>query len=117
LNRRTVAERFALRSPSTPHFLDGLHALVAVRAAVFLRHCLGSPFSAFYASSAGRQLSTVGMTEAVIMFFAISFINTAAAQVVIPHGDFGNGFEKYLVAAVTLAVLVFAMWRYFRNRR
>jgi hypothetical protein len=50
------------------------------------------------------------------MLFAISFIETAAAQVVIPYGDFDNDFEKYLVVAVTLAALVFAMWRYFRNR-
>ena len=42
--------------------------------------------------------------------------NSAAAQVVIPYGDFDNDFEKYLVVAVTLAALVFAMWRYFRNR-
>ena len=50
------------------------------------------------------------------MLFAISFIATAAAQVVIPYGDFDNDFEKYLVVAVTLVALVFAMWRYFRNR-
>jgi hypothetical protein len=50
------------------------------------------------------------------MLFAISFIDKAAAQVVIPHGDFDNGFEDYLVAAVTVAVLIFAMWRYFRNK-
>jgi hypothetical protein len=50
------------------------------------------------------------------MLLAISFIDTAAAQVVIPHGDFDNGFEDYLVAAVTVAVLIFAMWRYFRNK-
>jgi hypothetical protein len=50
------------------------------------------------------------------MLFAISFIETAAAQVVIPYGDFDNDFEKYLVVAVSLAALVFAMWRYFRNR-
>jgi len=50
------------------------------------------------------------------MLFAISFIETAAAQVVIPYGDFDNDFEKYLVVAVSLAALVFAMWRFFRNR-
>jgi len=50
------------------------------------------------------------------MLFAISVKGTAAAQVVIPFGDFENDFEKYLVVAVTLAALVFAMWRYFRNR-
>jgi hypothetical protein len=50
------------------------------------------------------------------MLIAISFIDTAAAQVVIPYGDFGSDFERYLVVAVSLAVLVFAMWRYFRNK-
>jgi hypothetical protein len=50
------------------------------------------------------------------MLFAISLIETAAAQVVIPYGDFDNDFVKYLVAAVSLAALVFAMWRFFRNR-
>jgi hypothetical protein len=56
------------------------------------------------------HLSVTGM-------FAAAFAMTpAAAQVVIPYGDFDSDFEKYLVAAVSLAVLVFAMWRYFRNR-
>jgi hypothetical protein len=41
---------------------------------------------------------------------------TATAQIVIPYGNFDDEFEKYLVAAVTLAALIFAMWRYFRNR-
>jgi hypothetical protein len=50
------------------------------------------------------------------MFFVFSLIGTAAAQVVIPFGDFNNDMEKYLVAGVTLAALVFAMWRYFRKR-
>ena len=28
-------------------------------------------------------------------------------------GDFHNDFEKYLVVAITLAALLFAMWRFF----
>jgi hypothetical protein len=52
-----------------------------------------------------------------MMLFALSFIDTTAAQVVIPFGDFNNDSEKYLVAGLTLAVLVFAMWRYFRRGR
>ena len=40
----------------------------------------------------------------------------AAAQVVIPHGDFDGGFETWLVAAVSFALLCLAMWRYFRGR-
>jgi len=51
------------------------------------------------------------------MFVVTSAVNPAAAQVVIPHGDFDSDLEKYLVAAVSLAALVFAMWRYFRNRQ
>jgi hypothetical protein len=31
-------------------------------------------------------------------------------------GDFGDGFEKYLVAFITLVLLSFAVWRFFRNR-
>ena len=42
---------------------------------------------------------------------------SAAAQVVIPYGDFDNDFEKYLVVAITLAALVLAMWRFFRSQR
>ena len=53
----------------------------------------------------------------LIGLFAVTFsTKPAAAQVVLPYGNFDSDFEKYLVAAVTLAVLVFAMWRYFKNR-
>jgi hypothetical protein len=52
-----------------------------------------------------------------ILFAAGSLMNSAAAQVVIPHGDYDNGFEKYLVVAVSLAALVFAVWRYWGSRR
>ena len=55
------------------------------------------------------RLSLAGM-------FAAASMNPAAAQVVIPYGDYDSDLEKYLVAAVTLAALAFAMWRYFRNR-
>ncbi|MGA7184475.1 MAG: hypothetical protein WBY67_14445 [Pseudolabrys sp.] len=44
------------------------------------------------------------------------FRRSGGAQVVIPYGDFGDGFEKYLVAFITLVLLNFAMWRFFRNR-
>jgi uncharacterized membrane protein YphA (DoxX/SURF4 family) len=46
-----------------------------------------------------------------------SFTSAAAAQVVIPYGDYDSDFEKYLVAAVSLAALVFAVWRYWGSRR
>jgi hypothetical protein len=45
----------------------------------------------------------------ISLFAAASFINTAAAQVVIPHGDYDSDFEKYLVVAVSLAALVFVV--------
>jgi hypothetical protein len=53
----------------------------------------------------------------VSLFAAGSFMNSAAAQVVIPHGDYDSDFEKYLVVAVSLAALVFAVWRYWGSRR
>jgi len=44
-------------------------------------------------------------------------MSTALAQVVIPFGDFGGGFEKYLVATITFVLLCFAVWQFFRNRK
>lgn len=41
----------------------------------------------------------------------------ARAQVVIPHGDFGDGWETWLLAAVSLLLLCFAVWRYHRGDR
>jgi hypothetical protein len=51
------------------------------------------------------------------MLAADFFINSAAAQVIIPHDDYDSDFEKYFVATVSLAVLIFAVWRYWRSRR
>jgi hypothetical protein len=53
----------------------------------------------------------------ISLFVAGPFINSAAAQVIIPHGDYHSAIEKYLVAAVSLAALVFAVWRYWGSRR
>jgi len=44
-------------------------------------------------------------------------MSTALAQVVIPFGGFGDGFEKYLVATITFVLLCFAVWQYFRDRK
>ena len=44
-------------------------------------------------------------------------MNSALAQVVIPYGNFDDGFEKYLVAAITFLLLCFAVWQYFRDRK
>jgi hypothetical protein len=52
------------------------------------------------------------------LFTAGLFINSAAAQVVlIPHGDYDNDFEKYLVVIISLVLLCVAVWRYYRSRR
>jgi hypothetical protein len=53
----------------------------------------------------------------VSLFATGFFISSVAAQVVIPHGDYDSDFEKYLVAAVSLAALVFAVWRYWGSQR
>ncbi|MGB7772501.1 MAG: hypothetical protein WBL43_11780 [Pseudolabrys sp.] len=55
-------------------------------------------------------------TLSVGLLAAGAFVDPAAAQVAIPYGDFGDGFEKYLVAFITLVLLSFAMWRFFLNR-
>ena len=51
-----------------------------------------------------------------VSFVSGTFINPAAAQVVIPYGDFGDGFEKYLIVVISFVLLCFAVWRFFRNR-
>jgi hypothetical protein len=44
------------------------------------------------------------------------FANSAEAQVlVIPYGQPSSDFEKYVIAAVALAALVFAIWHYWRK--
>ena len=50
----------------------------------------------------------------VVSFAAV--ITPAAAQVVIPFGAFGDGFEKYLVAGIAFVLLCVAVLRFFRNR-
>ena len=67
----------------------------------YLHTCRRLPF-------AGR----LGLT----LLAAGAFAPPAAAQVVIPHGDFDGGFETWLVAAVSFALLCLAMWCYFRGR-
>ena len=44
-------------------------------------------------------------------------MNSALAQVVIPYGNFDDGFEKYLVATITFLLLCVAVWHYFRGRK
>ncbi len=53
----------------------------------------------------------------ISLFAAVSFMNSAAAQVVIPYGDYENDYEKYLVATISFVVLCFAVWRFYRSRR
>ena len=42
-----------------------------------------------------------------VPFVSGTFINPAAAQVVIPYGDFGDGFEKYLIVVISLRTSLF----------
>jgi len=51
------------------------------------------------------------------IFAEVVFVNAADAQVVIPYGHSDSDFEMYLVATVSLAALVVAVWRYWRGRR
>ena len=77
-------------------------------------HC-GSPKDrATTSHSQFRPVPKFGAIGGLAMFL---WANSAAAQVVIPYGDFDNDFEKYLVVAITLAALAFAVWRYFRKGR
>jgi hypothetical protein len=46
-----------------------------------------------------------------------SFLAPANAQVVIPFGDFSNDTEKYFVAVISLTLLGFAVWRYYKGNR
>jgi hypothetical protein len=47
------------------------------------------------------QIADVGSAQWNVCFGPEA--NSAAAQVVIPYGDYGSNFEKYLIAAVSLA--------------
>src|SRR5262245_41684309 len=53
----------------------------------------------------------------VLVLFAVASLHPAAAQVVIPHGDFDGDFEKYLVATISFVLLCLAAWQFYRNRR
>jgi hypothetical protein len=54
----------------------------------------------------------------ISLFVANSIANSAVAQVVlIPHGDFENDFEKFLVVIISLVLLCFAAWRFYRRDR
>jgi hypothetical protein len=50
------------------------------------------------------------------LFSFFASVTQANAQLIIPHGDYQNNFEKYLVAGITFAALCFAAWRYYRSR-
>ena len=53
----------------------------------------------------------------ILVLFALASLHPAAAQVVIPHGDFDSDIEKYLVATISLVLLCLAAWQFYRNRR
>jgi protein-S-isoprenylcysteine O-methyltransferase Ste14 len=52
-----------------------------------------------------------------LVCFVVACLHPAAAQVVIPHGDFDSDFEKYLVATISFVLLCLAAWQFYRNRR
>jgi hypothetical protein len=56
------------------------------------------------------------MTRALVTLFSFALTTSAKAQLIIPHGDYGNGWERFVVAGATLAALCLAAWRYFRSR-
>ena len=50
------------------------------------------------------------------LLLATFFASSADAQVVlIPHGDFENDFEKYVVVIASLMLLGIAVWQYYRG--
>jgi hypothetical protein len=57
-----------------------------------------------------------GLLRSLLVVSFAAVFTPAAAQVVIPFGDFGDGFEKYLVAGIAFVLLCVAVWRFFRNR-
>jgi hypothetical protein len=52
-----------------------------------------------------------------LVLLAVASVHPAAAQVLIPHGDFDSDFEKYLVATISFVLLCFAVWQFYRKRR
>jgi hypothetical protein len=52
-----------------------------------------------------------------LVLLAVASVHPAAAQVLIPHGDFDSDFEKYLVATISFVLLCLAAWQFYRNRR
>jgi hypothetical protein len=67
--------------------------------------------------SSWREVAVLALTAALAIWFAVLAAGPATAQLVIPHGDFDNEFEKYLVVAVSLGALIFAAWRHYKQRR
>jgi len=57
-----------------------------------------------------------GFLRSLLVVSFAAAVTPAAAQVLIPFGDYGDGFEKYLVAGIAFVLLCVAVWRFFRNR-
>lgn len=54
--------------------------------------------------------------QIILMGLFAAGANSAEAQVlVIPYGQPGSNVEKYLIAAITVVALVFAVWHYWRK--
>ena len=63
------------------------------------------------------MLRFVNITAVSLFGAAALFANSAAAQVIIPYGDYSSDFEKYLVASAALALLCFSAWRYWKGQQ
>jgi hypothetical protein len=68
------------------------------------------------AGGARVAVRSKSLTIALVLFI-VACLHPAAAQVVIPHGDFDSDFEKYLVATISFVLLCLAAWQFYRNRR
>jgi hypothetical protein len=65
----------------------------------------------------GARVAVRKFLTITLVFFVVACLHPAAAQVVIPHGDFDSDFEKYLVATISFVLLCLAAWQFYRNRR
>jgi hypothetical protein len=93
---------------SVPNVRQSEPTLGQIGMSALTRVCIRPPQNARAAMKRLSSLCGISLVAAT---------NSATAQVVIPFGDYDSDFEKYLVAAVTLALLCFAVWRYFRSGR
>jgi hypothetical protein len=89
-----------------------------VRDVVVIRRCNPS-----LSNRSGKWLAARGWQydpnslQYTLVLFVVACLHPAAAQVVIPHGDFDSDFEKYLEATISFVLLCLAARQFYRNRR